>query len=112
MKNLVKIFAVALIFSAQSMFATTKPVDDIKNSIEEIGVIIKNSIEIEITKEVDVLVSFSVNSDNEIAVLDVKTNNEELKDLVKTSINSKKLTSEKLTVGKEYQFVLKLRNNK
>ena len=55
-----------------------------------------------------VKVVFTVNSDNEIVVLDVRTRDKELKSYVKSVLNNKVLSSGDLILGKQYTFKVDL----
>lgn len=75
----------------------------------EISVLFKKNALSEIDKESDILVTFTVNADNEISVLKVHTCDQEMKDFIKTTLHNQKLNKGNLVVGKQYQFFVKLK---
>lgn len=95
---------------AGSLTAYASGFDDPKNisasTLQEIKTLV--SSEIEILHPAEALVIFTVNSDNEIAVLDVNTANPEIKELIKDRMNGRKISSEKMTIGNTYKFRLKI----
>jgi hypothetical protein len=61
-------------------------------------------------KEELVKVSFTVNELHQVVVLQVNSNNSEIQSYVKQALNYKKLSSNELTVGKDYVFEVRFKN--
>jgi hypothetical protein len=61
-------------------------------------------------KEELVKVSFTVNELHQLVVLQVNSNNSEIQSYVKQALNYKKLSSNELTVGKDYVFEVRFKN--
>jgi hypothetical protein len=61
-------------------------------------------------KEELVKVSFTVNELHQLVVLQVNSNNSEIQSYIKQSLNYKKLSSNELTVGKNYVFEVRFKN--
>ena len=81
------------------------PVEDFPKAMKEIMAYLQEATEetsFEERKAVKVV--FTVNSDNEIVVLDVRTRDKELKSYVKSVLNNKVLSSGDLILGKQYTF--------
>lgn len=64
----------------------------------------KNLEELEFEKEANFEIFFTVNSDSEVAILNVKSNDSELKNLVKEALNRLNVEDAKLFVGKVYSI--------
>lgn len=109
MKKFATVLTVALALNAANLFANTTPPEDLKEAMSELSVMFKNNAEIEIEKDSDILVTFTVNEDNELAVLKVHTTDEKTKDFIKSSIHNKKLNKGNLVMGKQYQFFVKMK---
>lgn len=102
--------ALFLLALAGSLSAYASGIDDPKNlsatTLQEIKNLVNS--EVEILHPAEALVIFTVNSDNEIAVLDVETAHPEIKQLVKDRMNGRRISSEKMTIGNTYKFRLKI----
>lgn len=61
-------------------------------------------------KEELVKVSFTVNELRQLVVLQVNSNNSEIQSYVKQVLNYKKLSSNELTIGKDYVFEIRFKN--
>lgn len=109
MKKFATILTVALALNAANLFANTTPPENLKEAMSELSVMFKNNAQIEIEKDSDILVTFTVNEDNELAVLKVHTTDEKTKDFIKNAIHNKKLNKGNLVMGKQYQFFVKMK---
>lgn len=111
MKKVINFMVLALFLNTMSVLAKVNaPEEDLPQAMKEISVMLNDYFEpsgIEIEKGTTVKVIFTVNSDNEIVVLDVRTKSKEVKNFVKSKLNSKMLNSGDLITGKQYLFQLK-----
>ena len=110
MKKFAQILSLALALTAANTFATSKnPVEDVQPAMTEIYQMLGSKADFDIQNDAKILVVFTVNADNEVAILKVDTQNEDYKDFIKSKINNRKLKTRKLTVGQQYQFFVKMK---
>lgn len=111
MKTIKSILLALVLVSVTSLTAATKPADDktvIQRASEEIGALLKNP-SFQVTEKLTAQISLIVNSDNELVVLSVQTDNEELEHFVKERLNYQKV-SYGLVKGREYKLPLTIRS--
>ncbi|MFC4815570.1 MULTISPECIES: hypothetical protein [unclassified Flavobacterium] len=111
MKKAVKFSILVFLMSTSMVFANGfSPVEDFPKAIKEITAYLYEAIGedgIEGQKSVNVI--FTVNSDNEIIVLDVRTSDKDFKGYVKAILNNKELSTADLIPGKQYTFKVVVR---
>ena len=114
MKKVINLMVLALFLNTATVVAKENvPEEDFPKAMKEISVMLNNYFEpseIEIERGTMVNVIFTVNSDNEIVVLDVRTKSKEVKNFVKSKLNNKLLNSGDLVTGKQYLFQLKFKS--
>jgi hypothetical protein len=106
MKNLFLTLVVALFVNTAFAFASNEePKIVLVKTSKELTHLL-NSIYIEgfLEKEELVKVLFTVNDLQQVVVLQVYSNNSEVQTYITHALNYKKLTSNELTVGKDYVF--------
>lgn len=113
MKNLFLSVIVSLFVS--STFASTINEEDptvvLSKTTKELSQLLNTSYSENILeKEELVKVSFTVNELHQLVVLQVNSNNSEIQSYVKQTLNYKKLSSNELTVGKDYVFEVRFKN--
>jgi predicted RNA-binding protein len=106
MKKAVKFSILVFLMSTSMVFANeTSPVEDFPKAMKEITAYLYEAIgEDVIEGQKSVNVVFTVNTDNEIIVLDVRTSDKEFKGYVKGILNNKELSAGDLIPGKQYTF--------
>jgi hypothetical protein len=106
MKNTVKFSILVFLMSTSMVFANgITPVEDFPRAIKEIMAYFEKATEeVGFDEQKSVKVIFTVNSDNEIIVLDVRTTDGEFKGFVKSVLNSKTINTGDLIPGKQYAF--------
>ncbi|MCL9806861.1 hypothetical protein NAT51_15100 [Flavobacterium amniphilum] len=106
MKNTFKFSVLVFLMSTSMVFAKEiKPVEDFPRAIKEIMTYFEKATEdVAFDEQKSVKVIFTVNSDNEIIVLDVRTTDGEFKGFVKSTLNSKTIDTGDLIPGKQYAF--------
>ena len=104
-KNLVLVLAItfASVISASSNTANEEP----SALATEIGVLLE-SPNFKITNELLAKVTFVLNQDNEIVVLNVVTDNSQLEDYIKSRLNYSKLSKKVATRNKTYVVPVRL----
>jgi hypothetical protein len=89
--NKFKLLAIAFVLGTASLFANTYNPEVSKDEIRaQIVELVANS-KTDIIKETYVEIEFTFNTDGEIVVLRVTTNDQDVRNFVRTSINGKKL---------------------
>lgn len=106
MKKAVEFSILVFFMSTSMVFASGfSPMEDFPKAIKEIKIYLNEALEEEALEEKNaVKIVFTVNSDNEIIVLDVRTKNKKLKGYVKSTLNNKTLSTGDLIPGKQYSF--------
>lgn len=101
----VMLVATALLIGSLASAATNpNPVND--PTSEEIGTLLKNPA-FEVTEELTAEVTFMINSENEIVVLSVKTDDETVEKFVKSRLNYQEVGTA-LEQGKEYMVPVRI----
>lgn len=90
--NKFRLLAIALVFGTASLFANNEinpniSKDEIRKQIVELVADSEVSVDVELV----INVTFTFSSEGEIVILDVDTQEEEILDFLRTTINSKKL---------------------
>ena len=79
--------------------------EDLPKAVKAMSEMIKKNLEdIEFENEALVDVVFTVNSDDELVILNVKTNDVEIKRYIKSTLSSLKVEDANLYVGKNYSI--------
>lgn len=106
MKNAVKLSILVFMMSTSMVFANVNlPIEDLPKAMTEISLLLNEGIDLDGIENLNsVKVMFTVNSDSEILVLDVRTNDKGLKQYIKSKLNHKSLNLGDLTPGKQYSF--------
>lgn len=102
--------AAALLFSANALATegTTEPIAPETKVCAKIGDILKdNNIVLEDNQELSAWVRFTVNNDNEIVVLSVRTDNERLERYVKAKLNYHNIAGTGLQSGGTYEVPIR-----
>ncbi|WP_428225078.1 hypothetical protein [Flavobacterium sp.] len=113
MKKFLNILVIALGLLT-SEFANAKNVntieEDLPKATKVVNEITKEALkDIAIDKETVVYVTFTVNTDNEMAILNVRTTDKNIKQIVKNALNSRVVEDAGLTVGKPYTMSIRLK---
>lgn len=113
MKKFLNILVITVSLLATEL-ATAKNVntieEDLPKATKVVNEITKEALkDISIEKEALVYVTFTVNADNELTLLDVRTADKEIKQVVKNALNSKVIEDAGLTVGKPYTMSIRLK---
>ena len=86
--------------------------EDLPKAVKAMSEMIKKNLEdIEIEEEAIVDVLFTVNSDDELVILNVKTNDSDIKEYIKSTLNSLKVEDANLYVGKNYSIKINFKRN-
>jgi hypothetical protein len=114
-KNMKKLLLSAIVsLFASATFASTineDPTVVLFKTNKELSQLLNTSYsESILEKEELVKVSFTVNELHQLVVLQVNSNNSEIQSYVKQALNYKKLSSNELTVGKDYVFEVRFKN--
>ncbi|WP_268845899.1 hypothetical protein [Flavobacterium aestivum] len=110
-----KLFLSAIVtLFASSVFATTineEPTLVLSKTTKELSHLLNKSYSEDILeKEELVKVTFTVNELQQLVVLQVNSNSSEVQSYVKDALNYKKLSSNELTIGKDYVFEVRFKN--
>ncbi len=98
----------AMLLSAGTLFANAdKPKDPNKNLSAQIGDLLENNSFI-VDNDLTAEVKFTVNRDQEIVVLSVKTDNANLEQFVKSRLNYEKVDLEEYREGKTYTIPVRI----
>ena len=106
------VLAIALAIGSIS-YANTNSVDPVVKKPTSISQAVSKLLEkhnLELSNELAAKVTFTVNANNEIVVLDVDSKNENLVNYVKSRLNYKKLDA-KATSGKMYFLPIKVQKS-
>ncbi|AIG29725.1 hypothetical protein SL053_000908 [Flavobacterium psychrophilum] len=110
MKKLILLFVVVIMNVTFVAAKEVNPVDDYPKALKEITKLLGPlNIEGEFEKTVRIKFTAMVNSDNELIVLQVGTENIIFKKHIVEQLNYKKIAREIMTPGKEYTFIVKFR---
>jgi hypothetical protein len=114
-KNMKKLLLSAIVsLFASATFASTineDPTVVLFKTNKELSQLLNTSYsESILEKEELVRVAFTVNDLHQVVVLQVNSNNSEIQAYVKQALNYKKLSSNELTVGKDYVFEVRFKN--
>lgn len=107
MKKIINLVLVVLVFTTFKVYANnvTSFEEDLPKAVKVMSEMIKKNLEnFEFENEALVDVVFTVNSDNELVILNVKTNDKEIKEYIKSTLNSLKIEDANLYVGKNYSI--------
>lgn len=108
MKTTVKVLVLAFMLSTSMTFAKNfLPVEDFPKAMNQINEYLNQTVledKFETLNSVKVI--FSVNSDSEIVILDIRTQNKEAKNYIKANLDRKQLTAGDLIPGKQYTFMV------
>jgi hypothetical protein len=114
MKKAIKISVIVFLMSTGMVFANGfSPVEDFPRAMKEINTYLNQSRQVEedITDNGKaVKVTFTITSENEIVVLDMRTKNAEIKSYIKSALNNKVLNSGDLIPGRHYSFKVMFKN--
>ena len=107
MKKIINLVLVVLFLTTFSVSANNVNSfeEDLPKAVKVMSEMIKKNLEnFEFENEALVDVVFTVNSDNELVILNVKTNDNEIKNYIKSTLNSLKIEDANLFVGKNYSI--------
>ncbi|CAM4253396.1 hypothetical protein [Flavobacterium terrigena] len=107
MKKIINLVLVVLLLTTFSVSANNANSfeEDLPKAVKVMSEMIKKNLEnFEFENEALVDVIFTVNSDNELVILNVKTNDIEIKNYIKSTLNSLKIEEANLFVGKNYSI--------
>ena len=107
MKKIINLVLVVLVVTTFNVSANNVSSfeEDLPKAVKVMSEMIKKNLEnIEFENDALVDVIFTVNSDNELVILNVKTNNIEIKKYIKFTLNSLKIEEANLFVGKNYSI--------
>ena len=101
--------AAALLFSANAMATEGKSKAEPQTKIcAQIGDLLKdNSFDLDESEELTAYVRFTVNSDNEIVVLSVRTDDNRVEKFVKARLNYHSIAGTGLTSGDTYEVPIR-----
>lgn len=115
MKKIINLVLVVLLLTTFNVSANnvTSFEEDLPKAVKVMSEMIKKNLEnFEFENEALVDVLFTINSDNEIVILNVKTNDSEIKDYIKSTLNSLKIEEANLFVGKNYLIKINFTQSK
>jgi hypothetical protein len=106
MKNLIALFVVVLLMNTTFVSANNSYVtEDLPKAVKKVVKLLEaTKFEGELEKEVVAKVVVKINSDNEIVVLQVATDNDSIKKYISGKLNYKKIDAGQLKQGSEYSF--------
>jgi len=115
MKKIINLVLVVLLLTTFNVSANTITSfeEDLPKAVKVMSEMIKKNLEnLEFENEALVDVIFTVNSDNELVILNVKTNDSEIKDYIKSTLNKLKIEDANLYVGKNYKIKINFTKSK
>jgi hypothetical protein len=115
MKKIINLVLVVFVLTTFKVSANTITSfeEDLPKAVKVMSEVIKKNLEnFEFEKEALVDVVFTVNSDNELVILNVKTTDKEIKDYIKSTLNSLKIEDANLYVGKNYTIKINFTQSK
>ncbi len=107
MKKIINLALVVLLLTTFNVSANNVNSfeEDLPKAVKVMSEMIKKNLEgFEIENDELVHVVFTVNSDNELVILNVKTKDNAIKEYVKSTLNSLKIEDANLFVGKNYSI--------
>lgn len=107
MKKIINLVLVVLLLTTFNVSANTITSfeEDLPKAVKVMSEMIKKNLEdFEFENEGFVDVLFTVNSDDELVILNVKTDDSEIKKYIKSTLNSLKVEDANLYVGKNYSI--------
>ena len=112
MKTVKSIFVALALVLSTSITAATEPAGDPNVLIEASNEIanLLGTPYFNVEEDISASVSLIVNNDGELVVLNVESENDQVKSYVKSRLNYHKITT-KLEKGNEYQLPLKITSN-
>nr|WP_294935470.1 hypothetical protein [uncultured Flavobacterium sp.] len=111
MKKLLAFFVVVLVMNT-TFVSANNPVatEDLPKAVKKVVKLLETTkFDVELEKEVVVKVQLKINSDNEIVVLNVGTDNGQIKKFISDKLNYKKIDAGQLKQGSEYSFYVTFR---
>ena len=107
MKKIINLVLVVFVLTTFNVSAknVTSFEEDLPKAVKVMSEMIKKNLEdFEFENEGFVDVLFTVNSDDELVILNVKTDDSEIKKYIKSTLNSLKVEDANLYVGKNYSI--------
>jgi predicted transcriptional regulator len=106
MKNLIALFVVVLSMNTTFVSANNSNAKvDLPKAVKKVVRLLETTrFDVELEKEVVVKVQVKINSDDEIVVLNVGTDNDAIKKFISEKLNYKKIDAGQLKQGSEYSF--------
>jgi hypothetical protein len=107
MKKIINLVLVVLLLTTFNVSANTTISfeEDLPKAVKVMSEMIKKNLEnLEFENEALVDVIFTVNSDNELIILNVKTKETDIKEYIKSTLNKLKIEDANLYVGKNYSI--------
>jgi predicted transcriptional regulator len=106
MKKLIGLFVVALLMNTTFVSANnSNATEDLPKAVKKVVKLLETTkFDMELEKEVVVKVQVKINSDDEIVVVNVGTENEAIKKFITRNLNYKKIDAGQLKHGSEYLF--------
>lgn len=106
MKKLIGLFIVVLFMNTTSVSANnSNATEDLPNAVKKVVRLLETTkFDVELEKEVVVKVQVKINSNDEIVVLNVGTDNDAIKKFISQKLNYKKIDAGQLKQGSEYSF--------
>ena len=105
MKKIINLVLVVLLLTTFNVSANNVNSfeEDLPKAVKVMSEMIKKNLEgFEFENDALVDVLFTINSDDEIVILNVKTNDSEIKEYIKSTLNSLKIEEANLFIGKNY----------
>lgn len=115
MKKIINLVLVVLLLTTFSVSANNVNSfeEDLPKAVKAMSEMIKKNLEnFEFENEASVDVLFTINSDDEIVILNVKTNDSEIKEYIRSTLNSLKIEEANLFVGKNYLIKINFTQSK
>jgi hypothetical protein len=115
MKKIINLVLVVLLLTTFNVSANnvTSLEEDLPKAAKAMSEMIKKNLEnFEFENDALVDVLFTINSDDEIVILNVKANDSEVKEYIKTTLNSLKIHEANLFVGKNYLIKINFTQSK
>ena len=102
-KTFKMLLLIAAIAFSNAISASTNPIETVEPETvkETISKLLKNP-RVQFNKDMNAMVKFTINDDNEIVVLSVDTQNEAFESFIKTRLNYKKIS--KQAIGNKRNF--------
>ncbi|ESU28820.1 hypothetical protein FLJC2902T_14170 [Flavobacterium limnosediminis JC2902] len=106
MKKSIVLFVVALVMNTTFVSANnSNATEDLPKAVKKVVRLLETTkFDVELEKEVVVKVQVKINVDNEIVVLQVGTDDNQIKRFISDKLNYKKIDAGQLKQGSEYSF--------